>query len=307
MRAACLLVALAACGGPASTAIVPTSAPAPDPRIVARVAADVAWLTAPERRGRGSRSPEAIATAHWLVDELAAAGYAPTTQPIATVTGQLNVIATWQPATMTATTPTLLVCAHYDHLGVIDGEIYPGADDNASGVAAVLAVARALPATPIAARVIFLFTGAEELGLDGAHAYVNAPTVPLSQLRAMVNLDMVGHGLYRRPDDTTLSLMQPDDPVIDAATTTAARLADLPLLPYQPTYVEAAHETHRSDDWVFRDRGVLALFLSSGMHADYHLPTDVAANVSPAQIVRAATFVQRLLEQLAGVFARPPA
>src|SRR5262249_60897035 len=107
------------------------------------------------RRGGGSTTAAARATADWLVAQLAAAGYHPTRQPIPTVPGQDNVLAMYG----SGTGRVVVVSAHYDHLGVIGGEIYRGADDNASGVAVALAVARDLAARhDVRGRVLFAFT-----------------------------------------------------------------------------------------------------------------------------------------------------
>src|SRR5688500_14466503 len=152
VAAAVCLGLVTSCGGravtPSSTsapAAAADVAPRPDPMTEASIMADLTWLTAPARKGRGSLSVEAQAVAAWLVDELGAAGYAVQTQPIPDAPGQVNVVAI-RPA-RTAGSPTVMVTAHYDHLGEVDGVVYPGADDNASGVAIVLAVARDLVTT----------------------------------------------------------------------------------------------------------------------------------------------------------------
>jgi len=87
----------------------------------------------------------------------------------------------------------ILVMAHYDHLGVsVDGEIYNGAFDNASGVAVVLELARVLSAHPPARSVIFLITDEEESGLDGARAWLQDPTIDAAHIRFGLSVDPVG-------------------------------------------------------------------------------------------------------------------
>src|SRR2546427_12178155 len=87
----------------------------------------------------------------------------------------------------------VVIGAHFDHLGRVDGDVYPGADDNASGTAVVLGLARAFAASGGTARtLVFALFGAEELGLIGSRHYVGHPVVPLAQTVAMVNFDMVG-------------------------------------------------------------------------------------------------------------------
>lgn len=89
----------------------------------------------------------------------------------------------------------IVVTAHYDHLGVIAGKIYNGADDNASGVAALIGLAALLTAQPCPDySYLFVATDAEESGLYGAKAFVAEPPVPLKQLVLNINLDMVSRG-----------------------------------------------------------------------------------------------------------------
>ncbi len=94
--------------------------------------------------------------------------------------------------------PVMVVSAHYDHLGVRDGAIYHGADDNASGVAVVLALARHCQRTPWTHDVVFVAFDAEEMGLQGARAFVAAPPVAKERIALNVNLDMVSRSATQR-------------------------------------------------------------------------------------------------------------
>lgn len=300
MRAWVVVIA-AACGGAPTPMPSPVAAPpvaAPDALGEASLVSDIRWLTAPERGGRGSFSPEAKATAAWLVTQLSAAGYTPKLQPIPTAPGQVNVIATTGPATGRA----ILVVAHYDHLGTIDGAMYPGADDNASGVAIALAIARDLRAHPVTGRVVFVFTGAEEQGLLGARAFVQAPTLPLAEIRAVYNLDMVGRHFFASSYDEDAKLAAvglPEDNAIAAAADAAAGAAALTLVPLRAGFVQLVGEARRSDDWMFRDVGVTAIHFSTGLNDDYHEPTDTEDKLSRPQLVRIARFLRELVGRTA--------
>jgi Zn-dependent M28 family amino/carboxypeptidase len=292
------IAVLVACGR--ST---PASAPAADPEPPRQVEAapvrepmsetslltDVRWLADPARRGRGSWSEDARLTARWIAGELREAGYAPVSQPIGT-TDQVNVIAT------RGTGPALLIVAHYDHLGTEGDVLYPGADDNASGVAVALAVARELGPTPAGARVVFVFTGAEEAHLAGAKAYVAAPHVPLAETRAVINLDMVGRNLYGDTGSVQAlaAVGLPADPGLHDRATAAAARVGLTLMPVEPGLLAAFGQARRSDDSVFREAGVVAIHLSSGITEDYHQPTDTIDKVSSAQLLRVARLVHAL-------------
>ena len=89
--------------------------------------------------------------------------------------------------------------AHYDHLGVRGGVLYPGADDNASGVAMMLEVARSLTAAPDPPRRSLMFIGfdLEEVGLFGSRYFVAHPPVPLEQVVLFITADMIGRALGR--------------------------------------------------------------------------------------------------------------
>jgi hypothetical protein len=316
MRALLVLAAAIGCGGRA----IPVPAPAPGapapaaPEVAAgdapvapalpvprfqlapisedSIVADIAWLVAPERRGRSAADARDVA--RWLENELAAAGYAPIVQPIEKLGVQVNVIAVHAPADARE---TVVVIAHYDHLG----SGYPGADDNASGVAVALAVARELAASGgVAGRVVFLFTGGEEIGLHGALAYVAAPTHPLADTRFAINLDMVGRRLFESAIDKDAALGAVGaDGALGVAAQEAAAAVGIELVTVTPRMVKLIGQDYRSDDWVFRDRGVPAVHLSTGLHDDYHQPTDTLDKLSRPQLVRNARFLRELLVRVA--------
>ena len=90
--------------------------------------------------------------------------------------------------------PVIVLSAHYDHLGIRDGRIYPGADDNASGVATLLEIARVCVAQPFRHGLVIAALDAEEGGLQGARAFMAGPPVPKDRIALNVNLDMVARG-----------------------------------------------------------------------------------------------------------------
>jgi membrane-associated protease RseP (regulator of RpoE activity) len=168
------------------------------------------------------------------------------------------------------------------------GTVHPGADDNASGVAALLQVARALAAGPPPRRAVLLAAfGAEELGLLGsAHLARNLPAAcPLERLQLMVNLDMVG-----RPSRGKV--------YVDGADT-ARGLRDLvtawaggpPRLPLQVAFGGDGYGP--SDHTSFYARGVPVLFLFTGAHGDYHRPSDTVDRIDPEGLAAVARLALR--------------
>ena len=289
-------ILVGACSARAPDPIPPAPVELRDPLAEPSLLADIAWLTDAARAGRGSQSPAARATAEWLAGELRSAGYRDVLeQPIPSLPGQVNVIAS-TPGTGRA----VVVMAHYDHLGVQGGALYPGANDNASGVAVALAVARDLAIHRIAGRVAFVFTGGEEVDLLGARAFVASPppSLPLAAIRVVYNLDMVGTPLFGN-DAQLAAVGLPDDPDLADVAADAARTAGLALIAVRPGLLTLVGEDRRSDDWVLRDAHVPAVHFSTGLFEQYHRPTDTIDRLSRTQLVRIARFLDTLCRNVA--------
>ena len=179
--------------------------------------------------------------------------------------------------------------AHYDHLGLTGGAIYPGADDNASGTAVVVGLARAFAAAGGLDRtLVFVLFGAEEIGLVGSGHYVRHPTVPLARTVAMINFDMVG-----RLHDATVRVSGVDSggSLREVASRAASEIgvsADLRGSPFGP-----------SDHSRFYTAGTPVLFFHTGSHPDYHRPGDTADKIDAAGMARIAALGGRIAERLA--------
>ena len=198
----------------------------------------------------------------------------------------------------------IVLGAHYDHLGESGGAVHHGADDNASGTAVVVGLARAFAAAGGTARtlVVALF-GAEELGLVGSAHYVRHPAWPLERTAAMLNFDMVGR---MRDGKLTIGGADTGDRlrrvVTDALAGVPGVTADVRGTPHSA-----------SDHSRFYSAGMPVLFFHTGVHGDYHRPTDTAEKLNADGMARVAALGARVVEQLdAGgrpVFARvtPPA
>jgi peptidase M28-like protein/PDZ domain-containing protein len=200
---------------------------------------------------------------------------------------------------------TVLVGAHYDHLGrggegslAPDqaGTIHPGADDNASGTAVVLGLARAFAAAGGAPRtLVFAAFSGEEMGLLGSAHYVRQPSVALDKTVLMLNLDMVGRlrngKLYVGGVDSGTSLR--------ALVTDAGRALNVrPEMrgdPFAP-----------SDHTSFYTAGRPVLFFFTGAHADYHRPTDTADRINAEGLRAVAALAMRVIAAVAGT-PTPPA
>jgi hypothetical protein len=165
----------------------------------------------------------------------------------------------------------VLVTAHFDHVGIrraVDGDsIYNGADDDASGVAALVEIARATAQAPPRRTVVFAAMAGEELGLLGTRWYIDHPAVPLDSTVADLNLEMIG-----RPDSVIgpgrLWLTGYERSTMGSGFADAGLAIDPDPRPGQSFY-------ERSDNIAFARIGIPAHTLSSfGLHPDYHSPYD---------------------------------
>lgn len=200
-----------------------------------------------------------------------------------------------------ATDEYVILGAHYDHLGLGEqyslapekaGTVHPGADDNASGVAGLLALARYFGAHPKPPRgIVFIAFAGEELGLLGSVHYANHPLLPLDRAQLMVNMDMIGRIRDKKvmvggaaPGSAMRNLLDALGPKYEL---------DLDL---SDTSVYGS-----SDHTSFKSKRVPTLFFFSGLHADYHRPTDTWEKIDAAATVR----LLRLIADLTMVIATP--
>ena len=173
----------------------------------------------------------------------------------------------------------LVLSAHYDHVGVRGGQIYNGADDNASGTAAVLALAEAFRSTPLEHSVVVALLDAEEIGSPGAKAFLDSGLVPRDSIVLNVNLDMVGHSetgeLWAAGTGRT--------PVLRPVLESVAREAPVTLRLGHDRAGTAGEEdwTGSSDHRVFYRAGIPFIYFGVEDHKDYHRPTDDPGTLTP--------------------------
>ena len=195
----------------------------------------------------------------------------------------------------------LVIGGHYDHVGLggrfsaepdLAGEIHNGADDNASGVAALIEIARAAATdrSRFRRQLVFVAFAGEERGLLGSVQYTMAPAIPLADTAAMINLDMIGRS-NGRVEVGGLG----EVPALADDVEAAARLAGI-------TVTRGGPGAGRSDDSSFIDRQVPAIHFFTGFHDDYHRPSDDWNRIDSSGTARVATLV---LELAARIAARP--
>ena len=186
----------------------------------------------------------------------------------------------------------IIIGAHYDHLGYgnVDslapsqiGQIHPGADDNASGTAGVLELARLLAPRKgqLDRGILFADFAGEELGLLGSAEWVKEPTLPIGKADAMINMDMIGR--------------IKDEKVYIGGTGTGATFKELlddekGKFPFHFEYSASGYSA--SDHTSFVGKKIPVLFFFSGLHADYHKPSDTADKINAPDAAKLLDFIE---------------
>lgn len=303
---------VAAAGSGSAPAVRPGSLRAQES--AARIAADVAWLADDAREGRAPGSAGYDSASVWVAtryrslaiggapgrtsyhQHFRAAGQFGPGRSKDTVATR-NVIAALEGLDPALRHEVIVVGAHLDHLGMsplrsLDpgrgDAIRNGADDNASGTAAVLELARRFESSPTLRTIVFAHFGAEEAGMIGSQAFLEDSIVPIASIRFMLNLDMVG-----RLGDRRIGVRG------TRSAPGLASLIDSVAGALRTAIDESAAVAMDSDHAPFHLKGVPVLHLTSGMHRDYHRATDDVQHIDAAGIVRIVDLAEALVRALA--------
>lgn len=256
---------------------------APDPDVVALLGtlcrdaflADLGTLAAHHTRRSESTGFDEVAT--WAETALAEAGYSITTQPVPRGGGRCRNVIADQPGSHAEPRDVVLVTAHLDSINLSGpAEPAPGADDNGSGSAGLLTLARALARRPTAHELRLILFGGEEEGLFGSETYVAAlPADERPRIRAVLNMDMIG-GRNTPEPGVLLEGAAVSQDVIDALARAAATYTDLA--------VTTSLHPFNSDHVPFIDAGipaVLTIEADDGANPRPHTAADAVAAVDP--------------------------
>ncbi len=260
----------------------------------------VKTLASADMAGRQAGTPGNQKARAWVIEQFRAAGLQPlrgssfempftferrgNAQSPPTTIGGVNVGAICR-GTGAKDNGAMVLTAHYDHLGVRDGATYFGADDNASGVAVLLALARQCQKAPWAHDAIFVAFDAEEMGLQGARAFVKALPVPKDRTIALnINFDMVARGDKNELYVAGTSHRPALKPVLE------------PIASRSKIKVLFGHDsgggqndwTTQSDHAAFHEAGIPFVYFGVEDHPDYHKPTDTADKINPTFFYQSA-------------------
>jgi hypothetical protein len=199
----------------------------------------------------------------------------------------------------------IVIGAHYDHLGLGNesslapsqiGQVHPGADDNASGTAGLLELARmfAVRRNVLPRGILFVAFAGEEIGLLGSSEWVNKPTLPIKDAVAMINMDMIGRVTKSKLYIGGIGTGSTFEPLLKEA---AGKHA------FQIDYSQDGYSS--SDHTSFAAKGIPVLFFFSGLHSDYHKPSDTWDRVEGATGAQVVQLVADVASRLVAAEQRP--
>jgi len=183
----------------------------------------------------------------------------------------------------------IVISAHYDHIGIINNQIYNGADDNASGVAALLRLAEYFKNNKPSHTLIIAAFDAEEMGLQGAKHFVSKPPLPLKNVKLNINMDMISHndkaelyacGTYKYPQ------LKP----YITSNNTKIKV----LLGHDDPKMGSDNWTGQSDHAAFNDKDIPFIYFGVEDHKDYHKETDEFKNINTDFFINAANAIQEI-------------
>lgn len=183
----------------------------------------------------------------------------------------------------------ILICAHYDHMGIHENKIYPGANDNATGVACILDVLKRLvkEETPNGASIVVAFWSGEEMGFLGSRAFIKSPLFPLSRIKAVLNVDSIGNGNI----DDFVYWADTDNIAVKALKTAS--------ISTKTKLTSAFKRGHNSDQSSFASVGIPAVtLLSKDWLVKNHTTTDITQFVKPEKISKASDIIYRAIKLL---------
>ncbi len=229
-----------------------------------------------------------------------------------------NVVAVWEGSDPVLKAEYVALGAHYDHVGsgcppIGEDRICNGADDDGSGTTALLAMAEALAKAPARPKrsVLFVWHCGEEKGLWGSRYFTQFPTVPLNQIVAQINIDMIGRS--KKEGDTNArnkDLTGPDAIYLIGSTMMSTELGEL-VNAVNKSFLDITFDTRyddpndpnrfffRSDHYNYARKGIPIIFFFDGVHEDYHRPGDTADKIDYQKMEKVTRTIYMTLWEIA--------
>ena len=191
------------------------------------------------------------------------------------------------------TASIMVLSAHYDHLGIIENEVYNGADDNASGVAGLLKIAAYYAKNKPNNSMLFAFFDAGELGWKGSKAFIERPPVDLERIKLNINLDMISHndknilyaaGTFKHPElKGFIHYSNPDLKILFGHDNPKQGVDDW---------------TNQSDQGAFNTKNIPFIYFGVEDHQDYHKSSDEYESINPSFFINAAQAILEIVENI---------
>ena len=232
-----------------------------------------------------------------------------------------NVIAVLEGSDPVLKNEYVAIGAHYDHVGVgapVNGDaIYNGADDDGSGTVATLALAEAFARGPRPKRsILFIWHAGEERGLWGSRYFTESPTVPIGQIITQLNIDMIGRTRKENDRPANQSLLKPGEVYLIGSKLMSAELGELSES-VNKSYLNLAFNYkyddpqdperffYRSDHYNYARKGIPIIFYFSGVHEDYHRPSDSVEKIDYQNMEKITRAIYATAWELANRATRP--
>ncbi len=208
----------------------------------------------------------------------------------------------------------LVISAHYDHIGIENGEIHYGADDDGSGTVAVLEIAKAFQKAKEEGHgpkrsILFLHVTGEEHGLLGSKYYSENPLFPIANTITDINIDMIGRrdDLHKSSNDYVYVI---GSDYLSSDLYTICENANKNFININLDYTfndrnDPNRFYYRSDHYNFAKKGIPSVFLFNGVHADYHKPTDTPDKIEYDALAKRAQLAFAIAWELANRDNRP--
>jgi len=208
----------------------------------------------------------------------------------------------------------VVISAHYDHVGMKNGEVYNGADDDGSGTVALLEIAAAFQKAKKAGNgprrsILFLHVTGEEHGLHGSRFYAENPLFPIANTITNINIDMIGRRGYEKENNDNYVYVIGSDRL----SSDLHRISEEANTKYIGMELDYKYNDlndpnrffYRSDHYNFAKKGIPAIFYFNGVHDDYHKPTDTPDKIDYPLLTKRTKLAFAVAWELANVNERP--
>ena len=190
----------------------------------------------------------------------------------------------------------IVISAHYDHLGIINGEIFHGASDNASGTACMLAIAEYYKKHPLAYSLIFVAFDREEIGLEGSKYFIDNSSISLEKIKFNLNIDLIA----RNDSNEIFICGVKQNPALRYLVDSTQKKVNVKLLMGHDTedWGKGQNWVYLSDHAPFYVKGIPFLYIGVEDHVDYHKPTDTWEKFDLGSYIENCNLILQMIQEI---------